>query len=130
MGHHHHRRVAALVVAATMLVMLAITGAGTHDRGISERTGIPFGACANATSEGTRAGGVTIELDADEWTGDPDPAGDRTVNITGTLYYESSGPSNVEVELEDVASAILMLCRNDSMTGQVVTVDAGLTLVR
>jgi 3-oxoacyl-[acyl-carrier protein] reductase len=33
-------------------------------------------------------------------------------------------------ELEDVASAILMVCRNDSMTGQIVTVDAGLTLVR
>jgi 3-oxoacyl-[acyl-carrier protein] reductase len=32
--------------------------------------------------------------------------------------------------LEDVAAAILMVAKNDSMTGQVVVVDAGATLVR
>jgi NAD(P)-dependent dehydrogenase (short-subunit alcohol dehydrogenase family) len=32
-------------------------------------------------------------------------------------------------ELEDVAAAILMVTKNDSMTGQVVTVDAGAYLV-
>ncbi|MBN1401601.1 MAG: SDR family oxidoreductase [Anaerolineae bacterium] len=32
-------------------------------------------------------------------------------------------------ELEDVAAAVLMVARNDSMTGQVVVVDAGVSLV-
>jgi 3-oxoacyl-[acyl-carrier protein] reductase len=31
-------------------------------------------------------------------------------------------------ELDDVAAAVLMVARNDSMTGQIVTVDAGMTL--
>jgi len=33
-------------------------------------------------------------------------------------------------ELEDVAAAVLMVAKNDSMTGQVVTVDAGVCLVK
>jgi 3-oxoacyl-[acyl-carrier protein] reductase len=32
-------------------------------------------------------------------------------------------------ELDDVAAAVLAVAKNDSMTGQVVTVDAGLTLL-
>jgi 3-oxoacyl-[acyl-carrier protein] reductase len=32
-------------------------------------------------------------------------------------------------ELEDVAAAVLMAAKNDSMTGQVVTVDAGFCLL-
>ena len=33
-------------------------------------------------------------------------------------------------ELEDVAAAILMVAKNDSMTGEVIKVDAGYCLVR
>ena len=33
-------------------------------------------------------------------------------------------------ELEDVAAAVSMVARNDSMTGQIVTVDAGVSLAR
>jgi hypothetical protein len=33
-------------------------------------------------------------------------------------------------KLEDVAAAVIMVASNDSMTGQIVTVDAGVSLAR
>jgi NAD(P)-dependent dehydrogenase (short-subunit alcohol dehydrogenase family) len=40
-----------------------------------------------------------------------------------------SAPLKRFSELEDVAAAVLMVAKNDSMTGQVVVVDAGVSLV-
>jgi 3-oxoacyl-[acyl-carrier protein] reductase len=52
-------------------------------------------------------------------------------NITEEMIQKTidGNPLKLYVELEDVAAAILMVTKNDSMTGQVVTVDAGAYLV-
>lgn len=41
---------------------------------------------------------------------------------------KESAPLKRFSELDDVAAAVVMVARNDSMTGQIVTVDAGMTL--
>jgi 3-oxoacyl-[acyl-carrier protein] reductase len=53
-------------------------------------------------------------------------------NITGEQIQKTidGNPLKRYAALEDVAAAILMVAKNDSMTGQVVVVDAGATLVR
>ena len=53
-------------------------------------------------------------------------------NITEEMIQKAieGAPLKRYSELEDVAAAVLMVAKNDSMTGQVVTVDAGVTLVR
>ena len=53
---------------------------------------------------------------------------DLTEEIVGGL--RDAAPLKKLSALEDVAATVIMVARNDSMTGQVVTVDAGVSLAR